>query len=103
RNYDPNGAIKGTKAAKYKIIKKLIGSATRVTTPKTKLGRGIPTLNLDKMKFNSMKCNYLYWDDPNELVERLRILLASTSAGHTNHNNEIISIIEELREANILV
>lgn len=43
-----------------------------------------------------------YWDDPNELIERLRLLTSSTSAGHTGHNNEIISIIEELREANII-
>lgn len=44
----------------------------------------------------------MYWDDPNELVDRLRLLIASQSAGHTGHNNEIISIIEELREANII-
>jgi len=45
---------------------------------------------------------YKYWDDPNELIERLRLLLASESAGNTNHKNEMISIIEELREANII-
>jgi len=28
---------------------------------------------------------YKYWDDPNELIERLRLLLASESAGNTNH------------------
>lgn len=48
-------------------------------------------------------CNYKYWDDPNELVDRLRLLVASQAAGHTGHNNEIISIIEELREAKIIV
>lgn len=46
--------------------------------------------------------NYTYWDDPNELVNRLRILFASKSAGHTGHENEMISIIEELREAKII-
>lgn len=46
--------------------------------------------------------NYTYWDDPNELVDRLRILIASKSAGHTGHQNEMISIIEELREAKII-
>jgi len=45
---------------------------------------------------------YKYWDDPNELIERLRLLLAYESVGNTNHKNEIISIIEELREANII-
>lgn len=54
------------------------------------------------MKLNENKPNYIYWDDPNELVDRLRLLMASQAAGHTNHNNEIISIIEELREAKII-
>ena len=40
-----------------------------------------------------------YWDDPNELVDRLRLLIASQQAGNTSHTNEIISILEELREA----
>lgn len=45
---------------------------------------------------------YEYWDDPNELVDRLRVLLSSANAGHQGHMNEIESIIEELREINIL-
>lgn len=48
------------------------------------------------------KIDYKYWDNPNELVDRLRLLIASQSAGHSGHNNEIIEIIEELREANII-
>ena len=47
--------------------------------------------------------DFVYFDDPNELVERLKLLLASKMAGHTGHNNEINSIIEELREANIII
>ena len=46
--------------------------------------------------------DYVYWDDPNELVERLRLLLASRAAGSNSHVNEINSIIEELREAEII-
>nr|DAC81335.1 TPA_asm: acintoc3 [Megastigmus wasp adintovirus] len=46
--------------------------------------------------------DYIYWDDPNELVSRLRLLVAETSAGNQNHVNEIQSIIEELREAKII-
>lgn len=45
---------------------------------------------------------YEHWDNPNELVDRLRVLVASTSSGHRGHPNEINSIIEELREANII-
>jgi hypothetical protein len=44
-----------------------------------------------------------YWDDPNELVDRLRLLIASQAAGNTSHQNEILSIIEELREADFII
>ena len=42
--------------------------------------------------------DYVYWDDPNELVERLRLLIAEQSASNPSYVNEIHSIIEELRE-----
>ena len=45
---------------------------------------------------------YTYWDDPNELVDRLRLLIAERRDGNNNHNNEIQSILEELREAEII-
>jgi hypothetical protein len=41
----------------------------------------------------------VYWDNPNELVERLKLLVASTEAGNTSHKNEIMNIIQELRES----
>lgn len=49
------------------------------------------------------KPRYEYWDDPNELCDRLRLLLSSNAAGHNNHQNEILSIIEELREAKYIL
>lgn len=45
---------------------------------------------------------YEYYDDPNELCERLNLLLASKTAGNSNHDQEINSIIEELRESGII-
>ena len=45
----------------------------------------------------------VYYDDPNELIDRLNLLTSSRNAGNTGVNNEIISIIEELRERNIIV
>ncbi|KAL4126067.1 hypothetical protein QTP88_010298 [Uroleucon formosanum] len=45
------------------------------------------------------KHNLVYWNDPNELVERLKLLLASKAAGNTGVSNEILSIFEELHEA----
>jgi hypothetical protein len=58
--------------------------------------------NLDMVDWNDKKIEYRYFDDPNEIVERLRLLVASQKAGNTAHNNEIISIIEELKEAKII-
>lgn len=45
---------------------------------------------------------YEYYDDPNELCQRLRLLVSSKSAGNSNHDQEINSIIEELRERHII-
>lgn len=88
KNFDPKAQLKGNRGQKYKnIIKKVFDS--------THTGKGL-------MRVNLKNSNYIYWDDPNELVDRLKLLVASQNAGHTNHNNEIISIVEELREANII-
>ncbi|KAE9522465.1 hypothetical protein AGLY_017126 [Aphis glycines] len=44
----------------------------------------------------------VYYDDPNELVARLNLLTSAQSAGNTGVNNEIITILEELRELDII-
>lgn len=85
RYYKTNKQVDGSKLKKYRDI---IAPAVS--------GHGI---------FNTVTMNeidYVHWDDPNELVDRLRLLLASQSAGHTGHINEINSIIEELKEAYII-
>ena len=64
-----------------------------------KVGRGIPIT----VTLNDNKIDYVHWNDPNELVDRLRLLEASHQAGHNAHNNEILSIIEELCEAGLII
>jgi hypothetical protein len=82
--YEPSKQINSNKGTKYNsIIKALVNHKT---------GSGV---NLNSVR-------YEYWDDPNELVERLRLLVASQQAGNTSVNNEIISIVEELKEAGII-
>jgi hypothetical protein len=71
---------------KYNIILKLFSS-----------GKG---LNYGGLKLQ--KHNLIYWNNPNELVDRLRLLLASQAAGNTSVSNEILSIFEELYEAGII-
>lgn len=78
---------KGNRSYKYKNI----------VRPRFKSGSGI------FKRFTETIPQYVYWDDINELVERLKLLIASREAGHSGHENEIISIIEELKEAKIIV
>lgn len=88
RSYVASNPVRGTRAKKYKdIIKKLYPKTTNLQT-----GSGI-FVPLES------KRTYVYWDDPNELVERLLLLVASRNAGNTSVEREILSIEEELREA----
>jgi len=66
------------------------------TESKKKSGRGLPRA----MTLNDNAIDYVHWDDSNELVNRLRLLEASRQAGH---NNEMLSIFEELCEAGIII
>ena len=81
------GRIRMSVGAKYlKIISKLFDDK--------KSGSGI--------NIRLQKHNIVYWNDPNELVDRLRLLYSSLAAGNTGVRNEIISICGELVEAGIL-
>ncbi|XP_011688856.1 PREDICTED: uncharacterized protein K02A2.6-like [Wasmannia auropunctata] len=48
------------------------------------------------MTLTDNEIDYVHWDDPNELVDRLRLLDASRRVRNNAHDNEILSIIEEL-------
>lgn len=88
RNYNPKEQLQGTRAKKYiSIIKPFLSKRT---------GKGMV------LEVNNKPIEYKHFDDYNEIVERLKILVASQAAGHTGHNNEIVSILEELREAKII-
>jgi hypothetical protein len=110
RRFDPNEVRQGTKAQKYlNVIKPLIDIAQQKTQGQNPRGQIISLPNYTgsgssvyKNLQNKSQTDFIYWDDPNELVDRLRLLYASTSSGNNAHQNEIISIIEELREANII-
>lgn len=89
RDHDSAKPIKSNKGKKYLQVIKPLFKLT-VSDPK---GAGLPTMK----KWNK-SVDYVYWNDPNELVDRLKLLIASRDAGNTGLDNEIISIIEELRE-----
>ena len=55
------------------------------------------------MTLNDNANDYVHWNDPNKLVDRLRLLDASHRAGNNAHDNEMLSIIEEFREAGLII
>ena len=48
--------------------------------------------------------DYVYYSSPNDLVDRLRLLVAAEQAGNklAHHHNEIESILQELRDIGII-
>lgn len=107
KNFSAKGAVsRDPKSIKYnEIIAQMFpkkgGKQSSNSGAGLFLKKKTPQLDY-KIAMKNTKIDYTYWDDPNELVDRLRLLLASMSAGHTGHNNEVISIIEELREAKFI-
>lgn len=97
KNYEALGAIRDAKSQKYIKYISLFGS-----TRKPHAGKGIRLPKYKIARKREYPVDYVYWDDPNELVDRLRLLMATQSAGNTSHSNEILSLIEELREAKII-
>ncbi|XP_060856363.1 uncharacterized protein LOC132934101 [Metopolophium dirhodum] len=82
--------VRSSIGAKYtKVISKLFAAKDKKTSGSGK--------NIRLQKHNIVYCN-----DPNELVDRLRLLYSSLAAGNTGVRNEIISICGELIEAGIL-
>lgn len=123
RNYDENEQVQGTNDPKYvTIIKPYLAkkniirpssisstysSASSSSRPKPPTTRPRSTRLASKkggsmLNLSNKKIDYVYYDDFNELVERLKLLVSSQMAGHTGHQNEIVSILEELREAKII-
>ncbi|KYN18665.1 hypothetical protein ALC57_09024 [Trachymyrmex cornetzi] len=83
---------------KYKhIIAPLMSMTPKKQSKKS--GKGLPRA----MTLNDNAIDYVHWNDPNELVYRLRLLDASHRAENNAHDNEMLSIIEELREAGLII
>lgn len=89
--YNWGGHKLSSRGEKYnKIIKPVL----KVTVPPT--GEGLISC---RKRSNPI---YISWSDPNELCERLRLLVSSRAAGNTGVNREIEAIISELRRAGIV-
>ncbi|XP_015589345.1 uncharacterized protein LOC107264984 [Cephus cinctus] len=89
--YKPDGAIRKSKSFKFHNVTAKLIEQPSVT------GKGIVSWYMIATKDG--RTDYVYWDDPNELVDYLRLILASQEDGNPSHSNEILPIIKELREA----
>lgn len=86
RQHESSGRVKSNTGYKYTHFIKPIYNRNR-----GKQGSGFVTLS-------NQAPQYKYWNNPNELVERLALLIASRNSGNNSHDSEIASIEEELRE-----
>ncbi|KAL7296814.1 hypothetical protein TKK_0010211 [Trichogramma kaykai] len=92
-NNDPRQMVRQWKHVKYtKYIHPMF--------PSSKSGKGMSSRLMKDYKIAYLKLEKFcrYWDDSNELCERLKLLIAEKKAGNGAHHNEIHSIMEELRE-----
>lgn len=80
--YDSKGPVAGNRSNKYQSVVQHLFEEQ---------GSGI--------KLTGRRVEYVPWNDPNKLVDRLRVLHASRVAGHGGHANEITYIIDELRRS----
>lgn len=107
-----------TQTKKYNFIKSLVelygkGKQTNKYNKWKKLGGGLSSSNIknkNKLFMNLMvpsknKYQMVYYDNSNELIDRLKILTGEQMAGNESGqiSNEIQSIIEELRENEIII
>jgi len=62
------------------------------------IGKGLPRA----VTLNDNAIDYVPWGDPIELMDRMRLLEASRQSDPNAHD-EMLSNIEELREADIII
>lgn len=100
--YKSTAQIAGNKGKKYQLIKKLMSGPLFQSSPITSTPKKSPSGRGLWLEVNDKPVELVYYDDPNELCDRLKLLVASQEGGNTGHTNEIVSIIEELRECGII-
>lgn len=97
KGYVYRGNINRNTSHKYKLVIADLFPPSQPTQQRRKPYSGTGLLSKSLASPDTV-----YWDDPNELVNRLRLLVASAEAGNTGVKNEMLNILEELREASII-
>jgi len=99
-NFDPKKRAKGNTSSKYKKYIRVKRTGATSGTGSKIVGGDLKQMGCQTPASSTMEVD---WHDPNELCDRLRILVASRDAGHTGHEEEINRIISELRNAGYIV
>ena len=117
QNYSANKQINSNRGEKYvNVISRLFPTRATLWTTSSPLTRVRPdTIRRVRIeRGGGKKIGYgmssigvgetvvRYWNNPNELVDRLRLLIASKKAGNTSHDGETWALIDELRESGII-
>lgn len=100
-NFSPTGKIRSNRGRKYKnILSQILSKGPPQDAMDTYTDQALLINNPtgSGILLTDAKPNIVYYDDPNEIVNRLRVLMGSKEAGHTGHENEINAILEELKE-----
>ena len=104
-NNDPtqNRAKGNFQGNKWKIIKPIWEDIKPKPTGKGgKGGKGRRKLQEDPTPSTSGTGLTILPNDPNALIERFDLLLASQNAGHTGVRNELVSIFDELKRQGVI-
>jgi len=94
-NHSEHGQLQSNRGYKYKYV---TAPLLQIEPGKKKSGRGLPRV----MTLNDNAIDYVHWDNP-RAGGSPATLEASRQAGHNTHDNEMLSIIEELREVGLII
>lgn len=102
-NYDLRRGFNIKNTNKYKLISQTLIRSPTILRKIGKYDGGNIGLTVPENKIlNGRNVDYVYWNSVSELIQSLQLLWSSKMAGNTGHDNEILSIIEELREEGII-
>lgn len=110
RGWRDDAQINGNRSYKYEIIRRLFPIADRArsryssSSSVSTSGKGLMSLPEKAQHYTIAPIKYVYFNSINEIVDRLRLLYAEKNAGNSSHmiENEINSILEELKESKVI-
>ncbi|KAK9871691.1 hypothetical protein WA026_014141 [Henosepilachna vigintioctopunctata] len=59
--------------------------------------------NFNFLEITNKDLEFVPWKNPNQLVDRLKLLMSSQTAGNNSHSNEMSHIVNELKNSKIIL